>query len=413
MRLTAIATFLSALIVVTESNNALAINGTPTWFASPVSTVPAGSYASTPSLAFDHYGTPAISWSTIDQVGGPNIVKESQLLGLGMWNHRTIASANNIGLRTSLAFDRSERPNIAWTNSDGSVQAQFNYGSNQSVAVATSANSTFPTVDLSYDIAGNLKGMFTGTGAGTFSSVTHNGSTYSSGNVLTLNNVSAIRDASIITNDSGLRQVVARADLTAGGQGVILASEPAGGGTWSSTVFASADAVTGVDITRDPNDGRVAIAYTTFNNTSGLSKLFFSKFNGFVMQTTEILSSTANKYEDVSLAYDFSDGRPAIAYERRLVATATEQLVFAYQDASSIWQHSLVDGSITFDAPNNHVRKPSLAFDDFGTSWPAIAYIDGDGSLATAFDPPAPEPTMILPLLAASLLIRKPRRINS
>jgi hypothetical protein len=399
-------------ILLLNSLPAVAINGTPSWFLSSVSTVSPGSYASTPALAFDHYGTPAIAWSTIDQLGGPNIVRESQLLGLGTWNHRTLASATNIGLRTSLSFDRAERPAIAWTNSDGSVQGQFNYGSNLSVAAAGAANPTFRTIDLSYDLAGNLRGMYSGTTAGQFSSIAHNGTTFSATSMLSLTGITAIRDASMITNDSGLRQLVARADLSAGGQGVIIASEPAGGGTWSSSVLASADGVTGVDITRDPTDGRVALAYSTINNTSGLSKLFYSKFNGFVMQTTELLSSTANRYEDVSIAFDFSDGKPAIAYERKIVATSTEQLLFAYQDVNSTWQHSLVDSTISFDAPNNHSRKPSLAFDDFGTSWPAIAYIDGDGSLTTAFDPPAPEPATGLLCLAAALLLgRRPKRM--
>jgi hypothetical protein len=152
------------------------------------------------------------------------------------------------------------------------------------------------------------------------------------------------------------------------------------------------------------------VAYTTRDNTSGVSKLFYSKFNGFSMQTQELASSATFRYEDVSLAFDFSDGLPALAYERKNLGSGAEELMFAYRD-NVMWQlpATAVDGTISMDAPGNKPRAPSLAFDDFGTSWPAIAYVDkdtmsGQERLHVAFDPPVPEPgtlgLLVIPFVA-------------
>ena len=84
--------------------------------------------------------------------------------------------------------------------------------------------------------------------------------------------------------------------------------------------------------------------------------------------------------------------------------------MFAYLDGAQQWQTSLVDDSIAPDAPDGMPRAPSLAYDDYGTSWPAIAYADADGSLTVAFDPPVPEPgVMGLAFVGLALIARRRR----
>ncbi|HKQ48461.1 MAG TPA: PEP-CTERM sorting domain-containing protein [Phycisphaerae bacterium] len=401
------------VVAIALAGPAYGINGTPTWFESEVGVPLASSYVSTPVLAFDHYGSAAVSWSSVSQVGGAHSVRYSQLQGFGQWNTRELASAVGSGLRTSLSFDRSERPSVAWVNQNGSVQASFNLGAAQELT-ATGANSTNPIVSLSHDLAGSLRGMYSRTTpTGNLFDIGYSGTLFSNASMTTLSGVTSILDAAMLADDRGLRQLAARVTLSAGNQGLVLASEPFGGGSWSAVTHVAADNVTGVDLAMDPTDGRMAVAYSTRDN-AGVSKLYYSKFNGFSMQTTELASSTNTfRYEDVSLAFDFSDGLPAIAYERKNTGSGAEELMFAYRD-SVMWQLpvSPVDGTISMDAPGNKIRRPSLAFDDFGTSWPAIAYADSDGSLNVAFDPPVPEPGVLgLVIVGLAVVIQRRRRV--
>lgn len=395
--------FIAAMLALTSP--AFAVNGTPSWFESRVGTVPGGYYASSPSMAFDHYGTPFVSWSRVFNGAGTNIVHRSQFTGLGLWTTSDVATGSEIGLVTSLAFDRAERPTIAWINNGGVVSASFNGGAPQSFG--TNATTTTPSLDISYDLAGNLRGAYARTTPGNFFDISYAGATFNTTDMTTLPGVATVIDAAMIADGRGLRQVAARANLSGGGQGVVLASEPSIPGPWATAPLVTADNIYGVDIAMDPTDGRAALAYTTFNSGTNTSKLFYAKFNGFQLQTTEILSNTNFIYEDLSLAFDLSDGRPAIAYERRNSSSGAQELHFSYLNASSMWQNSLVDAMISMDAPGGRPRRPSLAFDDYGTSWPAIAYIDSDGGLNVAFDPPVPEPQALFMLSLATLVIRR------
>lgn len=387
---------------------AMAISGTPFWIESRVADVSSGFYVSSPSLAFDHYGTPSVSWSHVQQPAGTNSVRHSQLLGLGLWQTREVASGSDSGILTSIAFDRAERPVVAWVNSNGNVQASFNGGAPQSVG--TGANVATPSIRLSYDLTGTLRGMYNRTTTGNFFDIRHTGGTFSSADMTTLPGVTSIIDSAMITDGRGLRQLAARANLSGGSQGIVISSEPTLGGAWPSVNLITASNVTGVDIAMDPTDGRVALAYTTYDSGSSTSKLYYTKSTGSSLQTTEVLSSTLHRYEDVSLAFDLSDGMPAIAFERKVISSSAEELWFAYMNPSSNWLTSLVDGSIKMDAPGGRPRRPSLAFDDYGTSWPAIAYVDEDGGLNVAFDPPVPEPASLILAGTALALCRRRRR---
>lgn len=404
MRHVRVAVFLVA--VFSQIQSAAAINGTPSWFESRIATVPSGFYVSSPSLAFDHYGTPSVSWSQVETTPGTNTVRHSHFLGLGLWSTRDVASGSGSGMLTSLAFDRSERPMIAWVNSNGTVQGSFNGGAAQSIG--TDALTTTPSIDITYDLTGTLHGMYGRTTAGNFFDIRHTGGTFSSSDMTTLPGVLTVIDAAMAVDGRGLRHVAARTNLSGGNQGLVIASQPLFGGTWPSATLATASNVTGVDIAVNPNSGLAALAYTTYDSGTNTSKLFYTRFTGFALETTELQSSTGHRFEDVSLAFDLSDGLPAIAYERKVISSSAEELWLAYTNNGTSWLTSLVDGTIKMDAPAGRPRRPSLAFDDYGTSWPAIAYVDADGGLNVAFDPPVPEPSA-LALLAILLGARRRR----
>lgn len=394
-----------------DAKISFAVDGQPTWNFSLVASNTPLTYFSSPKLAFDHYGTPSVTWSALSE-SAASTVTQSQFSSLGLWSHRQISTGAGVGLETAIAFDRAERPTVAWINSTGAVRAQFNTDAAQNLT--SSAHTSRPAISLSTDLAGNFQGIYNGSTPGALYDVRFTGGTFSSTNVATLSGVNNVYDTRLTTDYRGLRQSASRALLSSSGQwAVMLASEPQFGGPWSTGTLVTADSVDGVDIQTDPTDGRIAIAYT--KTVGSTSSVVYSKFNGISFTTTQVLSSTTTVFKDVSLAFDLADGRPAIAYEEQVVSPSSAQrLSLAYLNGSSQWLTTLVDGSISLDSPAGGSRRPSLAFDDYGTSWPAIAYVDGNETLSVAFDPPAvPEPAMLAPLLALTIFSRRRIRVRN
>lgn len=382
----------------------LAVSQPPSWTQSPIAAPAMGYYLSTPCLAFDHYGTPSVSWSTVANPSGTNTVKLSRLSGLGFWSTQDVATGTNIALVTSLAFDRAERPAVAWVNAAGNISASFNGGTVQNFG--SGASTTNPAMRIGYDLAGALRGAYSRSTTGNFFDISHSGGTFASQDMTTVSGVTLVRDAAMAAGGNGLRHVAARASLSGGGEGVVVSSE-VGGGPWAQGIIATASGIDGVDIAMDPTDGRMAVAYSTFDSGTNTSKLFYGKFTGFSLETTQVASSMVDRLGDVSLAFDRSDGQPAIAYELKVTAGPTDELWFAYRDPGQTWNTGRVYDNISMSASGGKPRKPSLAFDDYGTSWPAIAYIDGDGALAVAFDPPVPEPAAAVMMCAALIMGRR------
>ena len=315
-----------------STTSSFAIDGTPSWLQSQIHVAPANTYVSSPVLAFDHYGVPAISWSLVSTSGGTNTIFLSQRSDMGVWGHRELESSIEAGLRTSLAFDRAERPAVTWINTTGVVKGQFNYGSTQQIG--TNGNTNRPIVSLGYDLEGSLRGMFaTTSSAGSFSSIGYSANSFATAPLLNVPDAGLLLDAAMVTDHRGLRHIVANEDIGGGQSGDVLVASEMPGGSWVTSRLAAAKAVKGVDIAVDPTDGRVALAYTTYDESPNRSRLYYAKFNGTGLQTTQVLSSVTDSFEDISLAFDLADGRPAIAFERQVASPYSNQLQLAYMNA--------------------------------------------------------------------------------
>jgi hypothetical protein len=386
-----------------------AIDGTPSWTYSQISGPPGGNlFINAPQLAFDHYGTPAVTWARVDRFSlTDNAVFHSELTPLGIWSTRQMATGNGIGIATSQSYDRSERPHVAWLNNDGALRGSFNFQSTLNITGGPAPSTSNPTLSLQHDLAGNLRGMYVGSSPGVFGSISWTGSAYSAASMMTLANVGTVRYASMTTDTQGKRHVIANATITPGNNpAVYLASEPRNSTTWASAVLLTADAVTGVDITRSPTDGRVAFSYAIRNGST--SELWYAESNGGLVNSTLVLSTTDFNLGDLSLAMDGTDGQPAIAFED----TTNARLLFAYRNPAGFWNSSMViDNAISVSGPDGRRQAPSLVFNDYGTGWPAVAYVGSNGALKVAFDPPGalPEPAS-LALLAGGLLVAARRR---
>ncbi len=387
--------------------SAKAVGGTPSWSIVTVHEVGPGYFPGAPCLAFDHYGVPGVSWARVPIGSGATTVQYSRPTALGMWVHHTVASGDGVGLRTALAFDRAERPVVAWTSSGGSLSARYNFASTQ--MVAGDIDSYHPNISIYFDPAGELQGVFTKASAA-FHGMTYDGPDFETTPLFQPAAGGSIDDCDMVTDHQGYRHVIARESFIGDDDNVLLASESAAG-AWFYDRSIKADAIRGVDIAVNPLTDGVGYAYSIFDSDTAESKLCYSEFNGISIDTTEIFSSIDMSFEDLSLAFDPVDGRPAIAYERFSVAPYANAVRLAYLDESLTWQDSLIDDTVSLTAPFNMMRKPSLAFDDYGTSWPAVAYVDEDNSLNIAFDPPgaAPEPATAV-LLLVSLAVWQRRR---
>ena len=402
---------IGAFMALATGHEASGVDGTPSWFFSQVAAPSTNYQITSPSLAFDHYGIPSVSWSDASNTSSPNFVYRSVNTGLGFWSHHLADSGAGVGLLTSLSFDRAERPTVAWLNSNGVVRTLFNNTTLQTVA-ASGANASRPALSISHDLTGTLRGAYSGMPTGNMFDINGTLGSHTSTSIGMLPGVNNVFDLRLTTDHTGRRHIATRVGIPGGQQAVMVSSESFIGGPWLTSTIATADTIKGVAIATSPVDGKIALAYTTFESTTNVSKLIYAKATGVSLNTTEVQSSNTAIFEDIDLAFDYSDGRPAIAYERRVASPFAAELRFAYENALGNWQTSLVDSTISLDSPFGHHRRPSLAFDDYGTSWPAIAYIDSDGTLKVAFDPPAPEPATAGMLLMAGLVfvLRRGRR---
>ncbi len=124
-----------------------------------------------------------------------------------------------------------------------------------------------------------------------------------------------------------------------------------------------------------PGTGFPALAYTdTFNDN-----LVYGEWDGDQWVFTNI-DTTGSTGWWPSLAFDPADGNPAIAYQ------GNGSLKLAWHDGVQ-WNLQVVVGGSP-ELPTGYT--PSLAFNEFGNGFPAIAYFGLDSALYYIEDPPPP-----------------------
>jgi len=397
---------LTMLVIGLATNSARAIDGTPVWFPSVVATAQPLKNISSPTLAFDHYGGAAVSWSRIESFGQTNTVHFSEQSPLGLWNHRNVATGSGNGTSTSLSFDRAENPTVGWLDNDGDIRVDINRGSTTQL-ISNNALGEDGAMVLMHDLAGQLQGAYADVSGQSVYGINAAAPTITSHHLFDLANIDTIRDLDMTVDHTGRRHAIATARLPDQSEAVFIASEPSFGGAWATALLDSGDQIGGASIAVNPQDGSLAIAYSKVDG-GGLASLVYQDFSGPSPVTTNILSAADREFGDIDLEFDPSDGRPSIALEES-ISGGNDQLLFAYNTGGTSWATSLVDDSILLDTPDGELR-PSLAYDDFGSTYPAIAFVDDDGALIVSFDPPIPEPaTVLLMMIATGMVVHRRR----
>lgn len=127
----------------------------------------------------------------------------------------------------------------------------------------------------------------------------------------------------------------------------------------------------------DPDNDFPAVAYHDVQNAN----LVYAWWDGN-QWVHDVVASTGITGLWPSLAFDPADGNPSIAYHNQ----STGSLMHAWHDGAQWNTQVAVAGS--FEVPTGFT--PSIAFNDFGTGFPAIAYFDISSELRFVEDPPLP-----------------------
>jgi hypothetical protein len=153
----------------------------------------------------------------------------------------------------------------------------------------------------------------------------------------------------------------------------------------------------------NPVTGHPAVAY------SSAAQIRYVEWDGKKWDCTNLYSPWGNPTLYPSLAFDPADGHPAIAFYEGTTGGMTldweaQMLRFAWFNGET-WQMQTVDyaGDVGL--------CPSLAFNEYGNGWPAIAYFDINGNLWYIEDPPVvPEPATLALLAAGAASVLAGRR---
>jgi hypothetical protein len=154
---------------------------------------------------------------------------------------------------------------------------------------------------------------------------------------------------------------------------LVFAARPLGHECFSADVVAENGRYPSLAI--DPDTGYPAIAY----HDSANQNLVYAEWDGDQWVATNVDTAGITGLWP-SLAFDPADGNPAIAYHSQ----TDGDLMFAWHDGVQWNTQVAVNG--TFEVPTGFT--PSLAFNDFGTGFPAIAYFGIDSNLYFVEDPP-------------------------
>lgn len=338
-------------------------------------------------FAYDNLGVPNIATTN-----GTDVSLHRQVPGLG-WRSRSVAFSPGNANGVSIAINRREQPAISYGDSAGlhyvSWDAFNNFFIDSLVDDSSISSRNYSGgTSMAFDLTGRPAIAAVSTAGGTWYVTDNNGDG-------TLTNSDTVEQAisfsdyrPTLTFDGLNHPIIAGID---GSFLDVAIKDPFIG--WSPTTVANAlgtpiepTSVANGSVAIDPDDGLPAVAWT--NQATG--NLHYAKWNLFSNSwVTEIAAApTAGlRLSNESLAFDPGDGHPAISYSDNL-----GQLFFAYHNGVA-WNTQL----ILDNSPDVPLRT-SLDFNEYGHGFPAIAYIDGSGSVLFTVDPPLaaiPEPTAL------------------
>jgi hypothetical protein len=318
---------LAATFLVSAAVPAAAITITPNW--KPRETVAQfpdaeSAAGSDRMLAYDHHGNPGIAYR--DSING-SLDYARRVPGVG-W---VAAEIDPIGTSPSLAFDRYERPAISYDTASGVQFAHFD-GNAWQTHTADAAGGGGQT--LAFDILGRAAIAYTSNSDINLKYVrdTDGDFSFADETPVTVDTLFASGFFQSLAFDPLNRPMIAHADAV-NNELRFSVEEPGIG--WITTVVDS-NPLAPIGLTPslaiDPDTGFPAIAYD-----GGTVGLRYAAWNGDSWDLTTVDPNT-EAGTLVSLAFDPADGHPAISYNN---ATAGE-LNLAWHNGST-WQTQLVD----------------------------------------------------------------------
>ncbi len=319
---------LAATLLVSAAVPATAITTTPNW--KPRETVASSSnivvvIGSDRTLAYDHHGNPGITY--VDATDG-SLDYARRVPGVG-W---VAAEIDPTGGSPSLAFDRYERPAISYDTGSG---VQFSHFDGNAWQTHTADATGGGGQTLAFDILGRAAIAYT-SGSPDFNLKyvrdTDGDFSFSDETPVTADTLLASGFFQSLAFDPLNRPMVAHTDAVL--DELRFSVEEPGIGWITTVVDSNPLAPIGPfsSLAIDPDTGFPAIAYD-----GGTVGLRYAAWNGDSWDLTTVDPNTeANS--SVSLAFDPADGHPAISYNNEKAG----ELNLAWHNGS-IWQTQIVD----------------------------------------------------------------------